>query len=199
MKRIILKAKMTVAVLSACFSHESQATLIRRSRYRKRSVMSFLLAVVALTATLVQAQTSAGAAFDKLKSLAGQWQGKNQDGQSVRVSYQIISGGTALIETLDSPDGGSMISIYHRDRDDLMMTHYCDAGNQPRMRSRLPAGEINSLTFNFVDVSNLARPSAGHMRKLLFTFQDLDHMTQIWTWRENGKNVLTTFRLERSK
>jgi hypothetical protein len=42
----------------------------------------------------------------------------------------------------------------------------------------VPAGETSDLRFNFVSVTNLAKPSAGHMRSLVIHFVDADHFTQ---------------------
>jgi hypothetical protein len=55
------------------------------------------------------------------------------------VSYQLISGGAAIMERIMPPNEPSMVSIYHLDGDKLMMTHYCSAGNQPRMQAEAQA------------------------------------------------------------
>jgi hypothetical protein len=92
-----------------------------------------------------------------------------------------------------------MVSVYHLDGADLRMTHYCTAGNQPRMRAEPPSGEVKQLRFVFVDATNLAKSSDDHIRGLTITFQDKDHMTQEWEVREGGKDSFTTHKLERKK
>src|SRR5262245_33835119 len=102
-----------------------------------------LLAIIALSANTVWAQSSAAteraahdwaaAGFEKLKSLAGEWQAQGPHGLT-KVSYEIVSGGTAVMETIIPPQEPTMVTLYHRDGDQLMMTHYCSGGNQPRMR-----------------------------------------------------------------
>ena len=138
------------------------------------------------------------AAFEKLKSLAGEWQGQGPHGMT-KFSYQIVAGGSAVLETMMPHDEPSMITLYHLDGDRLMLTHYCSSGNQPRMRAEAAAGEIKSLDFTFVDVTNLSPPSAGHMHKLAITFQGRGHFTQVWTWRQEGKDMPTIFTLERER
>ncbi len=155
--------------------------------------------VITLTSHSVLAQSKATPGFERLKSLVGEWQGKGPDGQQVNVSYQVISAGSVLVETLQSGTEPNMVTLYHLDGDKIMVTHYCSIGNQPRMVADAPAGEIKNLNFKFVDVTNLAKPSAGHMRNLAVTFEDKDHIKQVWTWREDGKDQLTTFNLERKK
>jgi hypothetical protein len=127
----------------------------------KRCV-SILLAFtgITLSAHSVLAQSTAAAGFEKLKALVGEWQGTGPHGK-VNLSYQLISGGSALMEILDPISEPSMATIYHLDGDKLVMTHYCSIGNQPRMLAQVPAGEIKNLSFTFVDATNLAKPSDG--------------------------------------
>ncbi len=135
-------------------------------------------------------RTSPG--FEKLKTLVGEWQAKTKDGQPVRVSYKLVSNGSALVEVLSMGKGeGDMVTVYHLDGGDLMMTHYCSANNQPRMKAQPASGEIKSLTFSYLDATNLAPPDSGHMHRLVVNFQDKDRMTQEWTWREYGKDAYT--------
>lgn len=89
------------------------------------------------------------------------------------------------------------VTLYHRDGDALMLTHYCSVGNQPRMRAEAPHSLADALTFSFVDVSNLATPWEGHMHQLTVTFQDDDHIKQAWIWREAGIDTLARFLLTR--
>ena len=158
--------------------------------------MSIIL--IAWYAYPVSARTGS-AAFDKLKSLVGEWEGKAAGGHTVQVSYHLVSGGSAVMETIKDGTEAGMITMYHLDGDALMMTHYCSIGNQPRMRAVPPAGEINSLKFNFVDVTNIAKNSAGRMQSLTITFQDKNHIKQEWTYSDGGKEETAVFSLERKK
>lgn len=160
--------------------------------------------LVSVLAYIVLAQNNtaparAEQAFDKLKTLAGTWQGTGSDGKMRTVSYEIVAGGTTLVETLKPESEPSMVSLYHRDGGKLMLTHYCSAGNQPRMRAEIPGGDLTALNFVFVDATNLAQPSAGHIHGLTLTFEDTDHLAQTWTWRENGNEVSDTFKLNRKR
>jgi hypothetical protein len=166
---------------------------------RRCALVVLVFAVIAVSSRSILAQSRATDGFEKLKSLAGDWQGRDPDGNELRVNYQVISGGSALVETLQNANEPSMVTLYHLDGDKLMVTHYCSIGNQPRMVAETPAGEIKNLNFKFFDVTNLLNPSAGHMRSLAVTFQDQDHIKQVWTWRADGKDQTTTFNLERKK
>jgi hypothetical protein len=166
---------------------------------RRCASLMLVFAVITLSSHSISAQNKAAAGFEKLKSLAGDWQGKDPDGNELKVNYQVVSGGAALVETLQNANEPSMVTLYHLDGDKLMVTHYCSSGNQPRMVAEAPAAEIKNLNFKFFDVTNLSTPSAGHMRSLAVTFQDQDHIKQVWTWRADGKDEITTFNLERKK
>ena len=157
------------------------------------------LALVASLAAGAPAHAGSSAAFDKLKSLAGEWQGKASDGKSVKVSYEVVSSGTAVLEKLETPSEMNMVTVYHPDGDRLMLTHYCAASNQPRMKAEPTAGDPKRLVFTYVDATNLSGPNASHMHGLTLTFDDPDHFGQEWTWKEPGKENKEVFRFERKK
>src|SRR5262249_1525981 len=97
--------------------------------------------------------------FERLRSLSGNWPGPHphatdQNGKNIKVSYAVLSNGSAVIEKLTSPEGGTMVTMYHRDGDRILATHYCSAGNQPRMTA-VPTPAATDMAFVFVDGTNL--------------------------------------------
>lgn len=171
----------------------------------KRSAVGLALAALVLAAASAPAADPThevhalpNAGFDRLKSLLGTWQGE-QDGKPVTISYDLVSGGSALMEKLGPGDEPSMVTLYHPDGSSVLMTHYCGAQNQPRMRAQALAADGKALDFSFVDCSNLAAPDAGHMHHLVITFEDKTRFSQEWTWREKGKEGKTTFHFTRKK
>ena len=79
----------------------------------------------------------------------------------------------------------------------LMLTHYCGAGNQPRMTaSASPDGK--TVAFDFLDATNLATPDAGHMQRVVFTMIDANHHTEEWNFADHGKEMKEIFDLQRS-
>jgi hypothetical protein len=141
-------------------------------------------------------ETKGAPGFDTLKSLVGEWRGKDSDGKVVDVSYELTAGNTVVMETLKMTDGASMVTLYHSDGKRLVMTHYCLLGNQPRMQG---AADDRSLTFTFVDATNLPGREAPHMYKLVMRFPDKDHLTHDWTMRASGLDKIETFRFQRQK
>ncbi len=156
-----------------------------------------LLPILGVLLLSVSGRSATGAAsgFATLKTLAGEWEGKGEDGKPHINVWKVISGGSAIMEELPHD---SMITMYHLDNDRLLMTHYCGANNQPRMQAEIsPDGK--TITFNFLDITNLAKPTDGHMQKMVLTIVDANHITESWTFRQNGKDAAETFAYTRKK
>ena len=89
-----------------------------------------------------------------------------------------------------------MASMIHQDGGRLLLTHYCETGNQPRMQATAsPDGK--RITFNFLDATNLASPEAGHMHSVIFTFVDSTHHMEEWHFMDHGKQMVERFHLEK--
>jgi len=136
--------------------------------------------------------------FDQLKTLAGVWQGSvtmsppsaKIDGTKIEVTLRVTSRGNALVHEgqeagtpLDSAKYDHPVTILYMDGDRLYLTHYCDAGNRPRMVARLSA-DGKSVEFDFVDLSG--GNQYGHMHQALFTIIDANHHAEDWTYMEPG-------------
>ena len=154
-------------------------------------------AVVVLLSTLAPAASDGSQAFAKLKSLEGSWSGKTADGRAVQVSNRVTSGGSVLMSEITGKE--DMITMFHLDGGRLLLTHYCAAGNQPRMVATLsPDGK--SITFDFLDATNLLPSQGGHMERVVFTLIDADHHFEDWQFAQDGGQKLhEKFDLERQK
>ncbi len=159
----------------------------------------FSIMLLGLLAGPASGQSKAQASYDKLKTLVGEWEGTASNGKPANVSYKLMSGGSALVETLTAGGEETMVTIYHLDGDRLMVTHYCAAGNQPRMVGAPDSNNPNVITFKFLDATNLSSSEAGHMRSLVVTLVDKEHFTQQWSWREKDKDIIEVFHFTRKK
>ncbi len=166
---------------------------------KKLGLMFSCWLVLIFSAWPLAAQKSANPGYEKLKTLVGEWEGKTGDGKPIQVSYRLVSGGTALPETLQPTGEAEMVTLYSADGDRVAVTHYCSAGNQPRMRTAATAAIPAKLDFSFAGGTNLGAPGTGHMRRLVVAFDDIDHFTQTWTWQEEGKDKAETFHFARTK
>jgi hypothetical protein len=129
-------------------------------------------------------------AFDKLKTLTGRWEATTDKGKAL-ATFQVVSGGTALLERTDMPGEKEMITVYHLDGNRLLLTHYCEAGNQPRMQATSFDPKTNEIDFNFLDATNLASPDAGHMHHVVIKLQGASELAENWTFHQGGKPGFT--------
>jgi hypothetical protein len=142
--------------------------------------------------------------LERLKKLAGTWvmtdaEGKPTD-QVVSV-VKVTAAGSAVHETLFPGQPHEMVSVYYRDGADLVMTHYCALGNQPRMKAD-PKSPANQLHFLFDGGTNLDPGKDKHMHEGTLTFIDDDHIQWSGVCWEGGKpleNHCPTFKLARKK
>ena len=164
-----------------------------------RNVGKFLVLFLALISvtTAGWAASKCQPEFDKIKSLAGNWEGKSAGGNPVHINYKLVSGGTAVMESILESAEAQMVTLYYLDGDHVMMTHYCMANNQPRMRADASTSTTSDIRFTFVDATNLSGPNAGHMYAHSIEWRDAGHVTQRWTWREGKQEKVETFELQR--
>jgi hypothetical protein len=162
-----------------------------------------LLSFTALAYAQMDAQKSgapseAQQSFDKVKTLAGTWQGKvtmdppdkDMDNSPVQVTMRVTSRGNALVHEmqeagtpLDATKYDHPVTMMYLDSDRLTLVHYCDAGNRPRMAGKL-SQDGKKVEFDFVDLSG--GNEYGHMYHAIFTFVDANHHSEDWTYMMPG-------------
>ena len=126
-------------------------------------------------------------AFAQLAGLAGEWLGA-EDGplwkRGELVSrFELTGAGSALIERLFPGSAHEMTTLYHRDGADLVLTHYCAAGNQPRMRAVAPAVGARDFEFAFDGGANLDAARDSHMHSARIQLVGPDELIAEWqTW-----------------
>jgi hypothetical protein len=139
------------------------------------------------------------AAFDRLATLAGNWNGTyvGPEGSFTgKASFKVVSGGSAIMLSMDEGSAGEMITMFHPDGGkQLMATHYCSGQNQPRLKMTVMP-DPNVLVFDFVDGTNVG---GEHMKKLVITIVDADHHVEEWTSENNGKLTSAKFDYKRVK
>jgi len=173
--------------------------------------LRFLLAIVLMSlAPAVFAQSDmhkpadkvppsdAQKSFTQLKTLAGKWQGAvtmdppmaQMGNPSLELTLRVTSRGNALVHEMHEqgkPDDPAKydhpVTMLYLDGDRLLLTHYCDAGNRPRMVARTsPDGK--TVEFDFLDVSGSTQ--YGNMHHAVFTIIDANHHTEDWTFMMPG-------------
>ena len=151
--------------------------------------------------------------FTQLKTLAGAWEGPATtdppqpewgNGTTLQVSLRVTSRGNALVHEMHEtgkPDDPARsdhpLTMLYLDSDRLYLTHYCDAGNRPRMVARTsPDGK--TVEFDFIDLSG--GNQYGHMYHAVFTIIDANHHIEEWTYMMPGdKPVRARMDLKRAQ
>jgi len=164
-----------------------------------KSLRVMLAVVLVSLATAAVAQSDAQKTFDKMKTLAGTWEGRVStdppmsemgDKDLVQVTLRVTSRGNALVHemkgvgTADDPaKNDHPVTMIYLDSDRLVLTHYCDAGNRPRMAARQTA-DGKPVEFDLLDVSGSTQ--YGHMDHSTFNVIDANHHTEDWIYMMPG-------------
>jgi hypothetical protein len=119
-------------------------------------------------------------------------------GARVKVVIRVTSRGNALMHEMTIaglPD--DPITMLYLDGERLMLTHYCDAGNRPRMVGKMsPDGK--TVAFEVLDISGSTQ--RGHMADAVFTIVNANHHTEEWTSiMPGGKRMIGHYDLQRTK
>jgi hypothetical protein len=159
------------------------------------------------------AQSESQKSFDTIKTLAGSWKGavtvdppqpEMGNGSVIQISMRVTSRGNALVHEMKDPTKPDdptrydhPVTMFYLDNDRLLLTHYCDAGNRPRMAARTsPDGK--TVEFDFLDVAGGTQ--YGHMHHAVFTEIDANHHVEDWTYMMPGdKPVHAHFDLQRTQ
>jgi hypothetical protein len=151
---------------------------------------------------LPPAPTNSG--LEKMKHMAGTWLAADKDGKPTDQVVSIIkvtAGGSVVHETLFPGQPQEMVSVYTADGPDLVMTHYCVLGNQPRMKAD-PKSPTNQIRFVFAGGTNLDPKKDKHMHAATLTFVDDDHIEIAGVGWEGGapaKDMCCGMKLVRKK
>jgi hypothetical protein len=165
-----------------------------------------------MTATKTSAAKSdAQTAFETMKSLAGEWEGrittdmpvaKSIDNLAVHVTMRVTSRGNVVVHEfqeagtpLDPTKYDHPVTMLYLDADRLNLVHYCDAGNRPHMTATL-SPDRKLVDFSFVDLSG--GDTTGHMHHIAFTVVDPNHHVEEFTYMMPGNTpVHARFDLQR--
>jgi hypothetical protein len=131
-------------------------------------------------------------AFERFKALAGDWVAV-EDSEMVKkgdlvARYAVTAGGSAVVETVFPGKPHEMVTVYHADGADLVLTHYCMEGNQPRMRARNAKGP--RFDFAYDGGTNIDAKRDRHMHSAWLELLGADEIRNEWTEQAEGKTVL---------
>jgi hypothetical protein len=166
--------------------------VVFKRRIAMRNDKIACLALLALTtgAPALAGDLSASAAFARLKSLEGRWEGHiaAPDGPAGAVEYKVTSGGNTVMEFMFPGTDHEMVSTYYLDGDALVAKHYCVMGNQPEMKLVPGASSESALLFAFSGGTNLNAAADAHIHegKIVIRGEELESE---WAVYAGGKET----------
>ncbi len=162
-------------------------------RHAARSVLLLVLpCLLTLAAPALAGSPADGSPLARFQALAGEWVAA-EDGEMMKkgdlvARYAVTAGGSAVVETVFPGTPHEMVTVYTADGADVVLTHYCVEGNQPRMRAKAPAGP--RVSFAFDGGGGIAPERDRHMHAAWIEFVGDDELRSEWTEHAEGKTVL---------
>lgn len=182
------------------------ATFVLRARRSRTAFAALAIAAAALLGSQPGASaqaTDAQGAFERLKTLAGKWDATEKGNPTFaeEVTYSLTGRGTVIIEDMVAAKSvmGHMLTAYHLDGGKLVLTHFCGAGNQPRMRMTGAANDGKRIGFEMYDITNLSGPQAYHSTNVEVLFLSDDRVDLVYRGRAAEKEYTQVFQLTRKK
>ncbi len=126
---------------------------------------------------------SVGSRFDEMKALVGVWRQADNPAASLRIRFSLTAGGTVLVEEWLQGTRPHSLTLYHRNGQDMIATHYCPQGNQPRL-VLTAASSHHLLSFAFRDATGLDTARESHLVALAFDLSDEGQITRSETYRQ---------------
>ncbi|MCE9584649.1 MAG: hypothetical protein K8T20_19330 [Planctomycetes bacterium] len=124
--------------------------------------------------------------WEPLTQLAGEWTSPDENGKVQTVMVIKVSSSKSIVHATMMPGTPyEMTNVYHMDGPSVVMTHYCAAGNQPRMRATEAAG--GTIVFRADSVTNLRSADETYMGSMVLKIADADHFEEDWSSFTNGK------------
>jgi hypothetical protein len=153
-----------------------------------------LVLVLATSCAARPARADADVSWTAMQeTLRGTFRATTAENRTITAAYRMVSKGSALVETFTTASGTETLSVFHRDGDALMLTHYCAQGNQARLRATIATRD--TVVFELVGATNVKK-GQGVMQKLVMTFRE-GGFDQQSVYLEDGKLDTTTLHFER--
>jgi len=149
-----------------------------------------LVAMVSLALPAAAGEGGDHAAFERLKGLEGAWNASTPAGDGT-ITYKVASAGSIVDEHLFPGTDHEMMTVYHMDGENLVATHYCSAGNQPRFKLDSSSTTADRLHFAFNGGSNM-KSGDGHIHEGTLRLVDDQHVEAEWAFWKGGALEHTT-------
>ena len=138
------------------------------------------------------AQNNSERAFATFKSLNGRW-AIESNGKTLPIEMRYEVGSK---ESIVTEQFGKELSVIYLDGENLLMTHFCNAGNQPRLRLK-EGGQPGHFEFEMFDITNLKDASTPHVERIVYKIIDANRMTLEIVWKNGQSSESEKYTLSR--
>lgn len=179
-----------------------------------KRTLATLIALTLALASLGPAhadEEQARAAFERLKMLAGTWEGSwHGEGEAAadeahqapgaKSVFRLASAGSVVMETMAPDSDEEMINMYHLDGSALMVTHYCAGGNQPTMLLNPQKSTADKLYFELIGGTNFDPEVDHHIHAIEMDLKDPDRIVSVFeSWNQGEPAGTMSFALARGE
>ena len=156
-----------------------------------KNSIAFVALLIAFSAHAAPTGDEARAVFDRFRSLEGSWRSKSTQGWTQQSTKSVAAKGSVVVSRsrFDGAPNDGMVSTWFMDGDRLLLTHYCEARNQPTLVLSKIENNGRRVTFTFLSGTNMASRDVGHMDSVVYEFLDDDRYTHRWSWYSKGKET----------
>jgi hypothetical protein len=164
------------------------------------SASALLLAALAISARADQSKEpapggpaavvfDAGSAFDFIATMAGEWErsgGGHDHGKSKLTTFKVTAAGSSVLETIFPGESSEMLTVYHRDGDELLLTHYCALHNAPVLKFE-KSDKPGEIKFVFLGGTNFDPKTDMHVHEGTLRVKDADTVETTFVTFSDGK------------
>jgi len=197
-----LGAEVNSGFDETCPSLSADGRYLFFSRYDEPDDVSDIYWIDSAVIDAVRKEATAVESFRLLTQLEGRWLGSGgrlgTEPEETVHEFTVAAGDSVVMEIID-PGGERELNVYHLVEGDLMLTHYCGAGIQPRLKLDIGRAAPGVFPFVFVDGSGFDPDRDRHIHSAKLVVRHGSHLESWWTAEKEGQVVMESrFVLERA-
>jgi hypothetical protein len=134
-------------------------------------------------------------AFDVFKGFKGAWT-ITSDGKKLpfELTYDLASRDSVVTEFF-----GRELSVFYLDRENLLMTHYCNAGSHPRLKLK-QGSAAGRYEFELMDITNLKDvQEAAHVQRIIYQVVAPGELRLEIVWKRGKEEKSENYRLTKEQ
>lgn len=133
------------------------------------------------------------APFETFKSLKGKWDiSVGNKTAPFQMTYQEGSRGSIMTEQF-----GKELSVFSKDKNSLLMTHFCNSGHQSRLKLKR-SNSSNHFEFVAFDLINKESKKAPHVQKIIYDFKSKKEFKLSIIWKTGKKERVEEYKISKA-